>query len=86
MTIVHHTLSDLGWYFPDDDKECPGASPDPLYGAKYLRDIYFRADKEYNGRFSVPVLWDKKTETIVNNESRYVMPKSKGLIVVRSFE
>jgi glutathionyl-hydroquinone reductase len=86
MTVVHHTFSDLDWYFPDDDEECPGASRDPIYGTKYLRDIYFRANKEYNRRFSVPILWDKKTEIIVNNESRYVIPKSNCLIVVRSFE
>lgn len=32
-----------------------------------MHEIYFKADKEYKGRYSVPVIWDKKTNTIVNN-------------------
>jgi glutathionyl-hydroquinone reductase len=69
ITNVHYTFSDLGWKFAEGD-ECSGAEVDPLYGAKYVRDIYLRANEHYDGRFTVPVLWDKKTETIVNNESR----------------
>jgi len=70
VTYVHYTMSEIGWKFAEGD-ECPGAEPDPLYHATYMCDIYLRADKDYNGRYTVPVLWDKKTETIVNNESRY---------------
>lgn len=40
---------------------------DRLFGSEYLHDVYFKADKEYKGRYSVPVIWDKKTGTIVNN-------------------
>ena len=69
VTIVHYTFLDVGWKFPEAD-ECPAAEPDPLYGAKFMRDIYLRADKDYQGRYTVPVLWDKRTDTIVNNESR----------------
>lgn len=58
-----------GWVFPKDDNEYPGATVDHLFGSKYLHEVYFKADKEYKGRYSVPVLWDKKLGTIVNNES-----------------
>jgi len=58
-----------GWQFPSSGAEYAGADPDPLFGAKYLHEIYFKADADYKGRYSVPVLWDKKKGTIVNNES-----------------
>ncbi|GAA6022862.1 hypothetical protein JCM8202_003745 [Rhodotorula sphaerocarpa] len=46
-----------------------GVTGDKVYGYKFLRELYFKADPEYSGRFTVPTLWDTKTETIVNNES-----------------
>lgn len=58
-----------GWQFPSTDDEYPGANPDPIFGAKYVHELYFKADPQYKGRYSVPVLWDTKTGTIVNNES-----------------
>lgn len=58
-----------GWQFPANDSEYPGATVDHLFGSKYLHEIYFEADPQYKGRYSVPCLWDKKTNTIVNNES-----------------
>ncbi|OCK95740.1 uncharacterized protein K441DRAFT_658447 [Cenococcum geophilum 1.58] len=58
-----------GWRFPKSDDEYPGATRDKLFGSEYLHEVYFRADKEYKGRYSVPLLWDKKGDTIVNNES-----------------
>ncbi|KAK4184273.1 glutathione S-transferase [Podospora australis] len=58
-----------GWKFPASEGEYPGATPDPLFGSGYLHELYFRADPNYKGRYSVPVLWDTKTDTIVNNES-----------------
>ena len=72
VTVLYYTTTDIGWRFAEVD-ECDGAQPDPLYNAKYIRDIYLRTDKDYEGRYTVPVLWDKKTETIVNNESRYIV-------------
>lgn len=69
-TVVHYHLGDKGWRFPTSEDECPGAEPDPLYHSGFLREIYCRSQPDYEGRFTVPVLWDKKTETIVNNESR----------------
>ncbi|GAA6027232.1 hypothetical protein JCM8097_002508 [Rhodosporidiobolus ruineniae] len=46
---------------------------DPLYQSKFIRELYFKVDPNYGGRFTVPVLWDKKTETIVNNESSEII-------------
>src|SRR5215469_18794823 len=49
-----------GWTF---------ATSDPLTGARFVYEIYRRADPRFTGRATVPILWHKKTETIVNNES-----------------
>jgi putative glutathione S-transferase len=62
-----------GWQFPANDHEYPGATVDHLFGSKYLHEIYFMVDPEYKGRYSVPLLWDKKTNTIVNNESAEIL-------------
>ena len=65
VTVVDPKMPDEGWRFGDD--------PDPIGGAKLLQDVYLRADAKYTGRVTVPVLWDKRANTIVNNESREVM-------------
>src|SRR5690606_6958032 len=46
---------------------------DTLYGLDYLHQIYTKADPAYSGRVTVPVLWDKKRETIVSNESSEII-------------
>jgi len=66
VTMVDPHMGDDGWMFRPDE-------PDPIAGAFLLRDIYVRADRSYTGRVTVPVLWDRATHTIVNNESRDVM-------------
>lgn len=66
VTIVDPHMGDDGWAFRDDD-------PDPIAGARWLRELYLRADPRYTGRVTVPVLWDREANTIVNNESREVM-------------
>lgn len=66
VTVVDPKMGDDGWSFSKDD-------PDPILGAKLLREVYLKADAHYTGRVTVPVLWDKKTGTIVNNESRDVI-------------
>ena len=58
-----------GWCFPAEG-EYEGSTVDHLFGSKYLHEVYFRADKEYKGRYSVPLLWDKKQGTVVNNVSQ----------------
>ncbi|WP_165351474.1 glutathione S-transferase family protein [Halogeometricum borinquense] len=66
LSVVEPVRINDGWEFSAE-------YPDPLYGEDYLRDIYTRADDEFTGRVTVPVLWDKERETIVNNESREIM-------------
>ncbi len=66
LSIVDPFMGSGGWVFSD----APGAIPDEVNGASYLRDIYLKADPDYTGRVTTPVLWDKEKEKIVNNESR----------------
>lgn len=58
-----------GWVFSGK----VGPDKDPRYGFKYLRQLYEKADPEFKGRVTVPVLWDTKAETIVNNESSEII-------------
>lgn len=69
VSIVDPVLSEKGWFF----SEAPGAIPDSVNGVEYLQDIYLKANASYTGRVTVPVLWDKHTQTIVNNESREII-------------
>jgi putative glutathione S-transferase len=66
LSLVDPERYDDGWEFSE-------THPDPLYDSAYLRDVYVRADPNYTGRVTVPVLWDRKEETIVNNESEEIM-------------
>jgi glutathionyl-hydroquinone reductase len=70
VSVVDHFMGDDGWRF---DPEVPGASADPILGARFLREVYTAADPRFTGRVTVPVLWDKQRETIVNNESREIV-------------
>jgi putative glutathione S-transferase len=65
VSVVEPWLLDEGWHFGD----FPGADHDALNHAEWLHQIYTKADPHFTGRATVPVLWDKKTGTIVNNES-----------------
>lgn len=58
-----HGLTSLFRKFSTNET-CPGAIPDSVNHAEYIRDIYFKANPDYEGRFTVPVLWDKKLNTI----------------------
>ena len=70
IDIVDPWREDDGWEFtPEKD----GCTPDTVNGYEYLRDVYIKADPAYTGRVTVPVLWDKQEETIVNNESIEIM-------------
>lgn len=70
LSVVNPKMGEDGWSFVDS---YPGATGDSLNHAQYLRDIYTNADKEYTGKATVPVLWDKKLKTIVNNESAEII-------------
>ncbi|SFI90922.1 glutathione S-transferase family protein [Aerobium aerolatum] len=69
VDIVHHYMAENGWTFLKED----GATGDSLYGSDFLHQIYTRADPSYSGRVTVPVLWDKKEQTIVSNESSEII-------------
>lgn len=69
ISVVHWEMLEGGWRFIQDEESCAGATKDQLYGSSHLKDLYFKADKEYSGRYTVPTLWDSKSETIVSNES-----------------
>jgi len=65
VSVVHWLMLDRGWTF----QEGPGVVSDPIHGAAFLYEVYQAVDPGYTGRVTVPVLWDKRTGTIVNNES-----------------
>ncbi len=67
-SVVHPWMAEHGWAFANPD-DTAGVSGDPVNGASYLHEIYTRADPQYTGRVTVPVLWDRKLGTIVSNES-----------------
>lgn len=74
MDIVRpYPKGEDGWRFPANDDEYPGATADSLYHSTFLHEIYRRVIPDYSGPYSVPVLWDKKAEQIVNNESEDIM-------------
>lgn len=64
-----------GWRFAKPDEDVPGNThPDPIHeGYTHLRDIYFENNNDYDGRFTVPTLYDVKQKRIVNNESSEII-------------
>lgn len=69
VSFVNPYMLEKGWTFED----YPGVIGDPIHHTKYLYEVYLAADSNYSGRVTVPVLWDKQTETIVNNESSEII-------------
>ena len=69
MSVVEPVMSDQGWTFTDG----AGCAPDSVNGSTYLHQVYTRAQPDYSGRVTVPVLWDKQMQTIVNNESSEII-------------
>lgn len=66
VTVVDAKMPDQhGWTIPKD--------ADPINDAKTMWQVYVAADKDYTGRVTVPVLWDKKLNTIVSNESSEII-------------
>jgi putative glutathione S-transferase len=68
LSIVEPDMLDQGWTFSPE-----GNYIDHLYGYKHMHEIYTLADKGFTGQITVPVLWDKKLKTIVNNESSEII-------------
>jgi len=68
LSVVEAEMLDDGWTFSEQ-----GEYVDHLHGFKFAHEIYTRADKEFTGQITVPILWDKKLNTIVNNESSEII-------------
>ncbi|WP_135305314.1 glutathione S-transferase family protein [Haloarcula amylovorans] len=70
VDVVDPYRDEDGWQFTSEKEGC---TEDSLYGADYLRELYVKADDDVTCRVTVPVLWDKQEETIVNNESEEIL-------------
>lgn len=66
VSYTHWFMGENGWTFEQDPDGIVG---DKLFGSKFFYEVYLKADPKYTGRVTVPALWDKKTGTIVSNES-----------------
>lgn len=73
VTVVDPRLTDKVWRFGGTDNSLPGTQADPLYQFEYIYELYLHANPNYTGQITVPVLWDKKAQTIVNNESSEII-------------
>lgn len=69
VSVVSPDMLEHGWTF-DKKRDSTG---DSLYDLDYLYELYIKEDPHYTGRVTVPVLWDKKTQRIVNNESSQII-------------
>ncbi|MBM7643029.1 glutathione S-transferase family protein [Streptococcus loxodontisalivarius] len=69
ISVVHPLMLENGWTFEEAD----GVIADSELHSDYLYQVYLAAQADYSGRVTVPVLWDKETKTIVNNESAEIM-------------
>lgn len=72
VDAVSPLMYDKGWIFNKDGIEGDGDT-DHLFGSDVMADVYVKADPNYSGRVTVPVLWDKQTSTIVSNESSEII-------------
>ncbi len=74
---AHVSYDVVDWFLPHSgwtlQAKTPGATLDSLGQAQELREVYQRANPDYRGSVTVPVLWDKKLGTIVNNESEEII-------------
>ncbi len=69
VSVVHPLMPAESWVFG----EYPGATADTVNGCKKLLEVYQIAEPDFDGMVTVPVLWDKKRKTIVNNESSEII-------------
>jgi len=69
MSVVDPVRDERGWAF----REGRGHGPDPVNGFRFLSEAYLASDPGFEGRVTVPVLWDRETGRIVNNESADVI-------------
>jgi len=69
LSVVHPYMGADGWTFDAGE----GVIADAINGAQYLHQVYTAAQADYTGRVTVPILWDKKTNAIVSNESSEII-------------
>lgn len=69
ISVVNWYMAEKGWSFDDAED----VIRDPINDANYMYEVYTAAEPAYSGRVTVPVLWDKKTKTIVSNESSEII-------------
>ncbi|HJO74373.1 MAG TPA: glutathione S-transferase family protein [Rhodospirillales bacterium] len=69
LSVVNWHMGADGWTFHAGD----GVIPDSVNNAEFFHQVYTAAEPDYSGRASVPALWDKKTATIVSNESSEII-------------
>ena len=69
ISVVNPLMLENGWTFHPGE----GVVPDTINGAEFLHQVYTAARPDYSGRVTVPVLWDRQTRTIVNNESSEII-------------
>lgn len=70
VDYVHPDMLDMGWSF---NNNFPGTTGDSLHKKNYIHEIYQLSDKNVSTKATVPILWDKKTNTIVSNESSEII-------------
>ena len=70
VSFVHWLMRENGWTFDKDDH---GIVKDNLFNFDFAHQIYTKADPDYTGRVTVPILWDKQKNTIVSNESSEII-------------
>lgn len=69
VDVVHPLMGPESWHFGD----YPGSTEDTINGKSLMKEVYLLADRQFDGVVTVPVLWDKKRNTIVNNESSEII-------------
>ena len=72
VSVVHPLMASHGWSFLNEDQTHGVVADSPL-GSDFLHQVYTAADAHYTGRVTVPVLWDRKLGTAVNNESSEIL-------------
>ncbi|XP_019862073.1 PREDICTED: uncharacterized protein LOC100641865, partial [Amphimedon queenslandica] len=70
FNVVDYHMGPNGWRF---NPAVEGATPDTVNGFSMIREVYFKVDPDYSGRFTIPVLYDKVNGTIVDNESSEII-------------
>ncbi len=78
VSVVEPRMTDQGWRFGGGADDLPRSTADALHGATYMHQVYTRSDPRFTGRATVPVLWDKARDTIVNNESADILRMFDG--------